>query len=260
MNYMNILGLNPNYTLEDVKKSYKLLVKKYHPDINKDPNSEDMIKKINVSYEIAIKNIGKSNLQNNVPNKEYDQQSYSDTCNYSGPKNKDIHLEVVVDYEEIYSGTTKEVLYSVENKRTAKIKVVIPKSTQYNTTFVFKRKGYFENFLQPAGDVYVKIVEPKSNKSNTKSVNTYDLVIKHAITYLDILIGNVQNIRTVDGSYINLTLNDDFDISQTMKVDGKGLVKPDGSRGVLYINFLLEKPNISNKEKEALMYIRNHIK
>lgn len=40
---------------EEVKKKYRELTKKYHPDINKDPNAEDRFKKINEAYD-TIKN------------------------------------------------------------------------------------------------------------------------------------------------------------------------------------------------------------
>lgn len=48
---MAIMGLSPPVTLEDIKKKYKELAKKHHPDLNKGcPKSEEMLKKINMSY------------------------------------------------------------------------------------------------------------------------------------------------------------------------------------------------------------------
>lgn len=41
-----ILGLQPNATDDDIKISYKKLARKYHPDKNKDPDAEEMFKKI----------------------------------------------------------------------------------------------------------------------------------------------------------------------------------------------------------------------
>ena len=50
---MAIMGLEPPLTMIAIKARYKELVKKYHPDVNReDPNAEDIIKSINMSYTI----------------------------------------------------------------------------------------------------------------------------------------------------------------------------------------------------------------
>lgn len=45
--YYKILGVGKNASKEDVKKAYKNLAKKYHPDLNKDHGSSDKFKEIN---------------------------------------------------------------------------------------------------------------------------------------------------------------------------------------------------------------------
>tara|TARA_B100000378_G_scaffold272547_1_gene264293 strand:+ start:2053 stop:2655 length:603 start_codon:yes stop_codon:yes gene_type:complete len=53
MEAMNELGLEPPVTLDEIKKTYKTLVKKYHPDHNKeDPEAEEKLKKVNMAYTI----------------------------------------------------------------------------------------------------------------------------------------------------------------------------------------------------------------
>ena len=48
-----ILGLAPPIDLDAIKKRYKELAKKYHPDLNKGcPKSEELLKQINMSYTI----------------------------------------------------------------------------------------------------------------------------------------------------------------------------------------------------------------
>jgi len=48
-----LMGLEPPVTLDDVKARYKILAKKYHPDLNgKDKESEELLKKINMAYTI----------------------------------------------------------------------------------------------------------------------------------------------------------------------------------------------------------------
>ena len=44
---LRILGLNSNFTEEELKKAHRELANKYHPDRNKSPEAEAMMKDIN---------------------------------------------------------------------------------------------------------------------------------------------------------------------------------------------------------------------
>ena len=51
--YYSILGVSEDATLVEIKKSYRFLVKKYHPDRNSGKEIEsEMIKKINIAFEV----------------------------------------------------------------------------------------------------------------------------------------------------------------------------------------------------------------
>jgi curved DNA-binding protein len=46
------LGVSENASTEEIKKSYRKLARKYHPDINKDESAVDKFKEINAAYEV----------------------------------------------------------------------------------------------------------------------------------------------------------------------------------------------------------------
>jgi len=51
-NYYQILDVSEGASLEEIKKSYRSLARKYHPDINKGSEAEGMFKKINLAYNV----------------------------------------------------------------------------------------------------------------------------------------------------------------------------------------------------------------
>jgi molecular chaperone DnaJ len=50
--YYEILGVSRDAGKEDIKKAYRRLARKYHPDVNKEPGAEERFKEISRAYEI----------------------------------------------------------------------------------------------------------------------------------------------------------------------------------------------------------------
>jgi molecular chaperone DnaJ len=64
--YYAILGVSQDANFQEIKKSYRKLAKKYHPDRNKSPHAEEIIKKINEAFEA---------LSDRRKRKQYDRES-----------------------------------------------------------------------------------------------------------------------------------------------------------------------------------------
>lgn len=67
--YYEVLGLQKGATQEEIKKAYRSLAKKYHPDINKEPGAEEKFKEINEAYDT---------LSNEEKKARYDQFGHED--------------------------------------------------------------------------------------------------------------------------------------------------------------------------------------
>ena len=49
-----ILGVSRDASEDDIKRAYRQLAKKYHPDVNKEPNAEEKFKQIQNAYQQAL--------------------------------------------------------------------------------------------------------------------------------------------------------------------------------------------------------------
>ncbi|HOL56605.1 MAG TPA: DnaJ domain-containing protein [Spirochaetota bacterium] len=101
-NYYEILNIKKDATLEEIKKSYKDLVKKYHPDLNKDENSEMMFKNILKAYTI---------LTDSDLRKEYDESFESSSKKISKfiQKKSQIFKKINIFFKNIYETINKKV-------------------------------------------------------------------------------------------------------------------------------------------------------
>jgi curved DNA-binding protein CbpA len=63
-NYYAVLGVAPNASIDELKKVYRSLAMRYHPDRNDAPGAEQRFKAISKAYEV---------LSDPVKREEYDQ-------------------------------------------------------------------------------------------------------------------------------------------------------------------------------------------
>jgi molecular chaperone DnaJ len=127
--YYNILNIDKGATKEEIKKSYRTLSKKYHPDLNPDnKEAEEKFKEISEAYDVLsddtkrqrYDNFGSNDQFNGSFNMEDIFSNFGDIFgSFTNRNNRrqqqkrgsDLRLNVKVDLNDILFGSSKKVRY-----------------------------------------------------------------------------------------------------------------------------------------------------
>lgn len=127
MNYYEVLGISETATNKEIKKAYKTLVKKYHPDIFEGEKSfaEEKIKLINEAYDTLINTTLRQEYDKSLFVPDFSDIDLDDSLNTSYPDsayNKSTKYEDLYKYDYYkryttnYYGISREDLKSNKSK------------------------------------------------------------------------------------------------------------------------------------------------
>ncbi|OGF65239.1 MAG: molecular chaperone DnaJ [Candidatus Fischerbacteria bacterium RBG_13_37_8] len=92
--YYEVLGVSRNSTEQEIKKAYRQLALKYHPDRNPDKNAEEVFKEASEAYSILIDKEKRA---------MYDTYGHSGVGNYQGGFNyTDFNSDIFADFADIF--------------------------------------------------------------------------------------------------------------------------------------------------------------
>lgn len=178
-----------NITKEDIKKAYKRLILKYHPDKNKDQDTTDKFKEIQIAYEI---------LSNDDKKKEYEKLSSQEKIKY---------------YDTLKSLITKK--YPKINDYLNFIIENIYDSNEINLKKDLEDLNFnsiYNNFINKMPQVFDKI--PSQSKMNKPYVIDINIKGKIKANLEDIYLNNFENLmidrETKDPINIFVPLNENF--------------------------------------------------
>ena len=284
IDYYKILGLTKSASDKDIKKAYRKLARKYHPDLN--PNNKEAEKKfkeINEANEVLshpenrkkYDQYGKEwqhaeafekakqqqpyqrGYQQRRASGGYSNEDFSDFFEsmFGGASSRsrggnvkfrgqDYNAELHLNLKDVYK-THKRTL-TVNDKN---IRINIPAGVENGQ--VIKINGHGGKGINggPNGDLYIKFSITNHSSFKRDKNNLYaavDLDLYKAI------LGGDTTVDTIDGK-VKLNIKPETQNGTKVKLKGKGfpVYKKEGQFGDLYITYQIKSPtHLSEKEKE----------
>lgn len=167
-NPYEILGVKENCSDEELNSAYKKLAKKYHPDLNKDPEAPKMMVKINCAYDEILKMREKGISYSQYQYSQQAQNNYaSNQGYYRNYSSNDIDQAIYSNFEYFYRmgiyNLAYTILQSVQNKG---------EKYYYYCALSLGKMGYFDEAIEcakqslsynPNSSNYSKLIEQLKN-------------------------------------------------------------------------------------------------
>ena len=290
IDYYKVLGVDKKATADEIKKAFRKLARKYHPDVNSgDANAEKRFKEINEANEVLgnpenrkkydkygkdwkhADEIEKAGQQKHYQ-QGYQQQGYQQGFGnddfsdffesmFGGGsfkqggrsvkyKGQDYNAELQLSLEDVYE-TRKQVL-TVNNE---KIRLTIPAGVENGQVIKIAGKGGPGKNGGPHGDLYIKFSiadHPIFKREGNKLFRTVDLDLYTA------LLGGELITETMSGN-VKLKITPETQNGTRVKLKGKGfpIYKKNNQYGDLSITLNIVLPTqLSDAEKKLFQELK----
>lgn len=252
--YYTVLGLAKNATEDDIKKSYRKLAMKFHPDRNKEAGAEESFKEAKEAYEI---------LGDPQKRAEYDQfghdgnsfrhaQGAARTWNFENGDFTDVFSELFRRHNDHVSQQKTQTIYMVSLPL---LDAYLGRTIQDDKTTINIPKGVRSGTrLFVDSKIYRIDVQPhhKFRRSND------DLLVDTEISAIEAMIGADAELEHLDGAKLQFNIPAGIQHGQIVKLSGKGMKNPETDRyGDMMVRVSINVPrNLTDEQREMLKPLR----
>jgi curved DNA-binding protein len=271
-NYYETLGVDRSAGPDEIKKAYRNLSKKYHPDVN--PSGETKFKEIVEAYEILSDPQKKAQYDSPRPGPGFDPFSMFGNFQFSTQREAE-YLNVVIDrkftIDELMNGIEFATDYTISHSaasqssfetKNVKVNVDLSKNhypitlTSAGASITLRVRGGGNSQMVEAPDFF-------GRPSRFKSVG--DLIVRIIVDQMGIEIAGSDLVQRVELSLAELLFADEIILKNPLgkkykitslssanlsdikiKVPGMGLVAQNGVRGSYLFEVKVLFPKISN--------------
>ena len=283
--YYKILGVARGASDEEIKKAYRKLARKYHPDVSKEANAKEKFQEVSEAYETlkskekraAYDNLGSYNPgQDFRPSQDWYQRfgtgesedfggvDLSDLFESLGLRGRqkqgfrrtnipvpgeDYAVTVRLSLEEAFRGTEREFQIGPNHVRAR-----IPKGATHGQQLKLRGKGGPGANGGPPGDLLLHIaLEPHP----LFRVSGHDLDLEVPLAPWEAALGAQVEVPTLEGR-VMLKVPAGSQGGQKLRLAGKGLPKPGAGAGDLYAELaIVVPPSLSEQEKKLYEALRD---
>ena len=278
--YYKILEINKNATVDEIKKAYRKLAKKWHPDKNmNNPKAEEKFKEIQEAYDILSDKTEREkydnpytsskedpfagfdffkNFSRKTENKKSDysffeeMESFFNEKNMRNEKGEDLKLKIKVTFQEFIKGTNKEIKYKRKidgTEKINKISLTLDPGVKNGTELLYKTGGNGKN--GNFGDLFLFIEVEEHNYFKSKESNLFATL---EIPFDVAILGGKVEVPTVFGSK-KIKIPECTQNGKVFKIKNEGVFKnkTGTEKGDLYIKISIKIPEkITEKQKELI--------
>ena len=246
-----ILGINKNSSEEEIKKAYKKMAMKWHPDRNpgNSKEAEEKFMEINNAYKI---------LSNKNKQKYMKDDIFENFFKYINKnKSKKIIKEININLEDLYEGKQKKIKITRFNingeKQVLLIPINIKRGSKNGDKILFKGIGN-EYIGKKTEDIIFIIKEEKHPLFRRENNN---LILDIQITLKDIMEKSKIEYYTLDKIKMEFicdsNLINNWNVQQIIKNKGMPYMKDSEILfGDLILNINVEFPKFNNYQKKIL--------
>lgn len=290
--YYKTLGIERGASRDDIKKAYRRLARKYHPDVSSEPEAEERFKEVGEAYEV-LKDPEKRGVYDQLgahqPGQEF--RPPPDWASQFGARGSadfesvdlgdlfeglfgmgvggtaqhgragfsvggaDYESEVTVTMAEAASGVEKTLHFASAGAKAREVKVRIPKGVTDGQKLRVPGKGGRASGGGRAGDLYLTV---RIQSHPLFRSSGHDLFLDVPLSPWEAALGAEIEIPTLERN-LRLTVKPGARSGQKLRLRGKGLPKPGGGAGDLMAILQIVVPDSLNKEERALFeQLREH--
>ena len=288
--YYKILSLETNrVSSEQIKNAYKVLAKKYHPDINaEDRLSEEKIKDINEAYRILsnstskrkydrtwVNSVGKEREQQkvnrstgsvfgdfsamffgNIQNKKEETKIKRKNKNEKNHKNgESIETSINVEIEEAFYGLDKKMSLRTVDGKIKVFTVTIPAGIRNGEKIRLLGQGKEGQDGGKNGDLFIKVNIEDNEKFKLQGTDLYTNLY---LTPWEAALGTRTQVYSID-ELTQVYIPEGIETGEILKIPGKGYKDGKGSRGDLIAEVKVMVPKKLTPDERKLFEKLNDV-